>query len=62
MSWYLDNNDKLMFNNKTVYDSRYIKADYIEFDVAIGGNAFIDTGMTDDSETIWNVNFEYVSI
>ena len=62
MSWYLDNNDTLLLSSREVYGGRYYKADYIEFNVPEGGKACINTGITDDNTTSWDVNFEYVTL
>ena len=67
MSWFLDNNDTLLLSSREVYGGRYYKADYIEFKNSSDGtnvdnNAFIDTGITDDSTTSWDIIFEFVTL
>lgn len=68
MIWYLNNADTLIFGVRNEkYENRYIKADYIEFKNSSDGtnvdnNAFIDTGITDDSTTSWDINFEFVTL
>lgn len=57
MAWFLDNNDTLLLNNREVYGGRYYKADYIEFDTANGNRACIDTGFTEDNNTLWDILF-----
>lgn len=61
MAWYLDNEDLLMANNQPLYAHRYIAADYIEFDWANNGG-WIDTGIVDDGQDTWLVNFEFLEI
>ncbi len=62
MSWYLNNEDKLILSTRNVYEGgRYIQADYIEFDWEHNGG-YIDTGIVDDGQDTWLVNFEYLDI
>lgn len=62
MSWYLNNEDKLIFSSRNVYEGgRYIQADYIEFDWVNNGG-WIDTGIVDDGQDTWFVNFELLGI
>lgn len=62
MSWYLNNEDKLLFSSRIVYEGgRYIQADYIEFDWEHNGG-WIDTGIVDDGQDTWLVNFELLDI
>ena len=67
MSWLLNENQILRYNTQHIWQGRYIKADYIEFKNSSDGtnvdnNAFIDTGITDDSTTSWDINFEFVTL
>ena len=61
MAWSLDNEDLLMANNQPLYAHRYIIADYIEFDWEHSGG-FIDTGIVDDGQDTWLVDFEFLGI
>lgn len=61
MAWHLDNEDLLIIDNQILYEHRYIKADYIEFDWENNGG-FIDTDIVDDGQDAWLVNFEFLEI
>ena len=62
MSWYLNNEDKLIVSSRTVYEGgRYIQADYIEFDW-VNNQGYIDVGIGDTSDSLWYADFEYITV
>lgn len=60
MSWYLDNNNKLLYSHREVYQGgRYIKADWIEFNWETH-TGYIDVGYPRTNNRTLIVDFECV--
>ena len=56
MSWFLDSNDTLLRSSREVYDGRYYKADYIEFNWETNGG-WIDVGLPAYTDTTWYIDY-----
>ena len=61
MSWFLNENQLLRYSTQKIWQNRYYEATYIEFDWEHNGG-WIDTGIVDDGQDTWLVNFELLGI